>query len=232
MTLTDIEQHYRTSLPPLYRRLHEAGMLDWMGGYGDPLPENIDWVKDIYPKLHDNPPALFHTGGDLLMMTPRQIVAYEMPEEWDIQRYTIVPFARGSEENVFAFVRERDSDEEPMVALLWEDDTEGQIIAKNFEDFLFRTMVEAAAEFDREQTDSEYRGADDPAEAYRADILRDLETIRPWLRPEYVADLEELYHGRTGSTLVSYYFEGSRPAETILEERIAFPRLNEEIEVG
>ncbi len=229
MTLADIEGHYRTPLPPLYRRLHEAGMLDWMGGYGDPLPEHIDWVKDIYPKLHENPPALFHTGGDLLMMTPRQIVAYEMPQEWDTQRYAIVPFARGSEENVFAFIQERDSDGEPMVALLWEDDIDGQIIAKNFEDFLFRTMVEAAVEFDREQTESEYRGVENPAEAYRADIRRDLETIRPFLRPEYVTALKDLYDGKVGKTLVSYYLEGSRPAEEMIDDLIGFDRMNEEI---
>jgi hypothetical protein len=112
----------------------------------------------------------------------------------------------GSEENVFVFFKERHSDMEPMVALLWEDDIDGQILARNFEDFIFRTMVESTEEYDREQTDSKYRESENPAEAYRADILRDLETIRPFLRPEYIAALEDLYLGtvaRHGSPIIS-----------------------------
>lgn len=201
-----IEQHYNVTLPPLFHTLFDDGMLDWMGGYDDPLPEGIDWVRDVYPKLHEHPPALFHTGGDLLMLTPRQILEYPLLEEWDTDRYAIIPFARGSEENIFALFQERASSDEPMVALLWEDDTETQILARNFEDFIFRTMVEAADEIDRETIDSEYRGQNAP-EAYRADILRDLATIRPYLQARYIEALEDLYHGAVGETLVSYYFQ-------------------------
>jgi hypothetical protein len=188
-------------------------------------------VRDIYPTLHENPPALFHTGGDLLMLTPKQIAEYPIPEAWDTDRYVIVPFARGDEDNLYALFGEREHDREPMVAMLWEEETDGQILARTLEDFVLRTMIEAADEIDREKTDSEYRGQNAP-EAYRADILRDLETIRPYLRPEYVAALEDLYHGQAGETRVSYYFQGSAPAEEMIATLLGFERLDEELDIA
>jgi hypothetical protein len=118
-----------------------------------------------------------------------------------------------------------------MVAMLWEDDTDGQILARTFEDFILRTMIEAADEIDREKTDSEYRGQNAP-EAYRADILRDLETIRPHLRAKYVAALDDLYHGQAGETRVSYYFQGSAPAEELIATLLGFERLDEELDIA
>ena len=230
MTPKDIESHYLVTLPPLYHRLHEDGMLDWLGGQPEPLPEGFDWAKEVYPRLHENPPLLFHTGGDLFLMSPRQIVACECPEYWEGDRYRLVPFAKGIDEAMhWVFLYDKEKEGEPMVATVFEDEEAAEIVAKNFEDFIVRTMIEAAEEIDRENLDREY-GPDAP-EQYRSDILRDLATIRPYLRPEHIRALEELYHGTVGTTLVSYYFEGEHSAEELKSSLLDFERMDEEIEL-
>ena len=231
MTPKEIESRYHITLPPLYHRLFDTGMLDWLGGRSEPLPEGFDWAKEIYPALHENPPLLFHTGGDLFLMTPKQIVECACPDYWKSDNHTLVPFAKGIDEALhYVLIYDVDSGTEPMVGLVFEDEEEAQLLAQNFEDFIFRAMVEAADEIDRENLDREY-GPGAP-ESYRKDILRDLETIRPYLKTEYIDALDDLYHGKVGETLVSYYFRGSRPTEAILEEMIGFKKMDEEMELA
>ena len=230
MTPNDIEAHYHITLPPLYRRLYDDGMLDWLGGRSEPLPEGFDWAKEVYPTLHEHPPLLFHTGGDLFLMTPKQIIECDCPDYWRSDAHTLVPFAKGIDEALhYVLIYEASSDAEPMVGLVFEDEEETQLLAQNFEDFIFRTMVEAADEIDRENLDREY-GSGAP-ESYRTDILRDLKTIRPYLKADYTDALDDLYHGEVGETLVSYYFQGSRPTERILEEMIGFKGMDVEMEL-
>ncbi len=230
MTPKEIESHYQITLPPLYHRLYEAGMLDWLDGHSEPLPEGFDWAKEVYPTLHENPPLLFHTGGDLFLMRPKQIVECDCPDYWQSDTHTLVPFARGIDEALhYVLIYETGSEAEPMVGLVFEDEEEAQLLAQNFEDFIFRTMLEAADEIDRENLDREY-GQNAP-ESYRVDILRDLETIRPYLKADYIEVLDDLYHGKVGETLVSYYFQGSQPTEEILSEMIGFEEMDEEMEL-
>ncbi len=231
MTLTDIESHYHITLPSLYHRLYGEGMLDWLGGQSEPIPEGFDWAKEVYPTLHKNPPLLFHTSNDFFVMSPKQIIECDCPEYWHSATHTLVPFAKGIDEALhYVLIYENDSDAkpaEPMVGLVFEDEEEAQLLARNFEDFIFRTMIEAADEIDRETLDREY-GPGAP-ESYRTDILRDLDTIRPYLKPQYIKVLDDLYHGKVGDTLVSYYFQGSRPIEEVIEDGIGFERMDEEM---
>ena len=230
MTPTNIETQDHVTLPSLYHRLYEDGMLDWLGGRSEPLPEGFDWAKEVYPTLHENPPLLFHTGGDLFLMTPRQIVECSCPDYWHSDTHTLVPFAKGIDEALhYVLIYEAGSSTEPMIGLIFEDEEEAQLLAQTFEDFIFRTMLEAADEIDRENLDREY-GQNAP-ESYRIDILRDLKTIRPYLKTEYSDALDDLYHGEAGETLVSYYFQGTRPAEEILEEMIGFEGMYSEMEL-
>jgi hypothetical protein len=231
MQLNTIEERYRITLPPAFHTLFDNGMLDWMGGHPDPLPEGIDWKRDIYPKLHEDPPALFHTGGDLMMFSPEKILSYPLPQEWDTDTYTIVPFAKGAEGNLYALFQSPKSGDDVWVAMIWEDEDEAEILARSMTDFVFRRMFEAADEADREDIDREYRG-EDPIESYRIDILRDLVTITPYLPTEYVKILDDLYHSEVGSTMVSYFFKGSHSIESIVQDQLDFEGMGEEYEIA
>jgi hypothetical protein len=221
----EIRTRYSIDLPADFLRLYRDGMLDWMEGYPDPLPEGVDWKRDIYPKLDEHPPALFHSGGDLVMMSPEKILAYAPPVEWDTDTYTIIPFAKGDEGNLYALFKSPQSGEEIWVAMVWEDEDEAEILARSMRDFIFRRMVEAADEADRDTIDREYRGQD-VIEAYRADLKRDLATIRPYLDPGQIEALEALYDAPVATTMVSYAFQGPETIEILFARWIDFEYLD------
>jgi hypothetical protein len=222
----EIQTRYGMTLPEDFDQLHQDGLLDWMGGYPDPLPEGVDWKRDVYPKLHEHPPALFHTGKDLIMLSTEKILSYPIPQEWDTDTYTIVPFAKGYEGNLYALFQAPDGDDETWVAMIWEDEDEAVILARCMTDFIFRRMIEAA-EIDREEIDLEYRGQD-PIEAYRTDILRDMETISPYLPSEFAEMLDDLYHREAGSNIVSYYFKESHLMGYMMRTWLHFEQIGKE----
>jgi len=228
--LRSIEEKYDINLPSLYRRLYEDGMLDWTGGYGYPIPSDVDWAEDIYPKLHANPPILFHTGGDILLWSPRQILSYDLSDDWSLDRWRIVPIGEAIEEDhIYALVWDTATDTEPMVAIVWDDD-EVEIIAKNLEDFILLKMVEAATEIDKETLDREYGAGQ--VESYRDDILLDLKRTQPYLNKQYINLLTDLYHGQKQETTVTYWFEGQLDTDRMMTEMTDFDMLNNTIDLS
>ncbi|HFC6387026.1 TPA: SMI1/KNR4 family protein [Neisseria bacilliformis] len=94
---------------------------------------------------------------------------------------SVAPFAGAGNGDVYVFYYENGA-AEPLVARLVHDDDFCEILAKNFDDFVFRKLLSAANEC--YETDSE---------DYRAELLAQLETHRPYLTPERAAALAETY---------------------------------------
>ena len=84
---------------------------------------------------------------------------------------SVAPFAGAGNGDVYVFYYENGA-AEPLVARLMHDDDFCEIPAKNFDDFVFRKLLSAANEC--YETDSE---------DYRAELLAQLETHRPYLAP-------------------------------------------------
>jgi len=225
-TLADLEKKYNYSFPKLYKTLFEAEMLNWMRGFETPLAEEKNWADDVYPTLKENPPLLLHSGGaDFVLLTPDAMLHFEFPEAWDTDTHHLIPFANTAEGNTYAFYANYIIEGESPVVLIWEDD-ETEYIAKNFEDFIFRKMMEASDDIDKEDLKADYGDAD-AMERYRADLKRDLSSISPYLKEEYVALLEKAYNGEVAETLISYGFTLDKPLKEILEDSINFDKLGE-----
>jgi len=226
MQLDTIEKKYNYRFPKLYRKLYADGMTNWMRDFEEPLPDNMNWAEDVYPTLIAHPPLLLHTGGnDFELFTPQQLFDFTYPESWDTQQHKLVPFARTAEGNFYAFYGNMEIDRENPVVLIWEDD-ETEIIAKNFEDFIFLKMLEAADDIDRGDLKADYESRD-AIEPYREAILSDLESISPYLKREYVQLLEEIYHAQAVETLLSYGFTMPMPMKEIVSRMIDFPQRGE-----
>ncbi len=225
-TLQDLETKHKYSFPKLYKTLFEADMLNWMRGFELPLPEGKTWAEDVYPALKENPPLLLHSGGsDFELLTPDDILNFEFPAAWDTDTHHFIPFAKTAEGNTYAFYENVEINGENPVVLIWEDD-ETEFIAKNFEDFIFRKMMEAADDVDKEDLEADY-GKENAIETYRADLKRDLESIKPYLNEAYVSLLEESYNGEVAETLISYGFKMSKPLKMILSELLTFDKMGE-----
>lgn len=130
---------------------------------------------------------------------------FEMPDADDLMEYyadfadadsllplktqylpLVAPFAIAGNGDVYVFYYEN-SAAEPLAARLVHDADCCEILAKNFDDFVFRKLLSAANECYTED------GDDNDGEGYRAELLAQLETHRPYLAPERADALAEIY---------------------------------------
>jgi len=226
ITLEQLETKHNYSFPKLYKTLFEANMLNWMRGFELPLEEGKTWAGDVYLTLKENPPLLLHTGGsDFELLTPEQILNFEFSEDWDTQTHHFIPFAKTAEGNTYAFYKNREIDGENPIVLIWEDD-ETEYVAKNFEDFIFRKMLEASDDIDKEDLAADY-GDENAMERYRADLQADLASIKPYLKEEYVSVLEKAYSGEVLETLISYGLTTDKPTKDIIKEMLYFENMDD-----
>ncbi|MCW8821051.1 MAG: SMI1/KNR4 family protein [Sulfurovum sp.] len=228
-TLEQLETKHNYSFPELYKTLFEADMLNWMRGFELPLTEGLTWAGDVYPTLKENPPLLLHSGGsDFELLTPDDILNFEFPEEWDTEQHHFIPFAKTSEGNVYAFYENVKINGENPIVHIWQDD-EAEYIAKNFEDFIFRKMLESSDDIDKDDLYADY-GKDNGMELYRTDLQSDLKNIRPYLKNEYVSVLEVAYNGEILETLISYGFRGTKSVKDVIKEMLDFELMSDVFE--
>ena len=226
-TLEQLETKHNYTFPTLFKTLFEAGKLNWMGDFTEPLEKGKTWSEDVYPTLKANPPLLLHSGGsDFELLTPKAILDFEFPEAWDTRTHHFIPFAKTAEGNTYVFYD--NGEETSPIVLIWEDD-EAEYVAKNFEDFIFRKMLEAADDIDKDDLYADY-GKDEPMEHYRADLQADLESIRPYLNDTYVSILEKAYEGEVLETLIAYGFMTDKPVKEIVKEMLDFDLMGEVFE--
>jgi len=222
ITITQLEEKHNFNFPALYKKLWENEMLNWMRGFDLPLPNDKTWAEDVYPTLKENPPLLLHSGGsDFELLTADEILNFKYPELWNTKEHHFIPFAKTAEGNVYAFYNNLKVDEDTPIVLIWDDMDEAEVIAKNFEDFIFRKMLEATDDIDKDDLHADY-GKDTPVELYRADLQADLKSIRPYLKEEYVAILEKMYNADAVETLISYGFRSDKPIKHIIKEMLDF----------
>ena len=226
ITLEQLETKYAYTFPKLFKTLWEADLLNWMRGFDTPLEKGKTWAEDVYPTLKENPPLFLHSGGsDFELLTPQEILNFEFPDDWDTNTHHFIPFAKTAEGNIYAFYENMQVGNESPIVLIWDDD-ETEVIAKNFEDFIFRKMLEASDDIDKEDLTADY-GDDNAMELYRADLKADLTSIRPYLKDTYISILDEAYKGKVLETLISYGFMTAKPVKEIIKEMLDFEQFEE-----
>jgi hypothetical protein len=219
MNIEELESRYNYKFSIFFKKLWSDAMLDWMGGHRRVFESNESWENTIYPKIKEKPPVLLHTGGfDFEMLRYDEMLSFKFNELVDTDRFEFIPFAKTEEGNIFAFY-------EGMVVCIWDDMNETEVLAKNFEDFIFRKMLEAVHDVDKDDLSADY--SKESFEPYREDVLRDLESIRAYLKSEYVEILDELYHrDHVEDGLFSFTLLSSEELENIIHKYLSFPELN------
>ena len=149
--MIELEEKFGFEYPELYKKLSEDGMLDW--GL-DVLRENRNqWEKEIVPKLLKNPPFLFTLPEELNFTLAFELISLTETKElldnppWPAH-YKFVPFAKKDTEVYYAFIYQIEEDinlgEDIPIGLIYADTKEGEIVAKNLKDFIFRHLLEHA----------------------------------------------------------------------------------------
>ncbi|PWN62738.1 SMI1/KNR4 family protein [Chryseobacterium viscerum] len=229
MILKNLEQKYDFHYPEVYRRLSESGMLDW----GE---SSADWYQRVFPKLKDNPPLLLF-GYDIEIWNDEQSISasiHEMSEEDDYRNihagYRFVPFAKNGAGDLYAFQFDLENGGDVPVTFIPHDDEEAEILAKNFQDFIFRQLLEAVVEIDEDSMFYEENEAD-----LKQNLLNQLKTHESYLAPRHIDILNEIYQRGifeytykvpAGNTFEAEGLITFDEMEEILKREIAFDRLN------
>lgn len=224
ITLKELEEKYRFAFPNLFRKLWEDGMLDYIRRFEDGLGENENWEDTVYPKLRKNPPILLHSGeAGLKIFSPEEILNFETPPFWDIETHHFIPFAKTLEGNYFAFYTTVKVEGEAPIVEIWDEMDDAEYYAKNFEDFIFRQMVESATDIDPDYLMGEYDDIDDHID----DLHQDIESITPYLQKEYITILKDIYSRELQKGDFAYFLITVDEAEKIIKENMDFELLYE-----
>jgi hypothetical protein len=225
MILDKIEKKYDFIFPTLFKQLWHDGMLDWMNGRTIPFNSNENWEKTIYPEIKENPPLLLHSGGfDFEMLRAEEMLDFKFDELWDIEEHEFIPFAKTDESNIYAFYKNLKVDKEYVIVYIWNDMNETEIIAKNFEDFIFRKMLEAVFDIDKDDLKGDYKKSG--FAGYKIDLLNDLKTIKPYINKEYAEILTSFYTREAQESMFSYGLISKEELVNTIQKYLQFKELD------
>ena len=231
-TLKDIEQKFGFEYPEIYHRLGKAQMLDWMRGWNEPLTAGRNWYTEIFPTLVDNPPLLLH-NHDFELYTFDNIVEEleTIPDYWNPQ-HQLVPIGMNGAGDWFAFYFTGKTNNDIPIVFAPHDDEEATYLAKNMEDFIFRMLLEYAADIDEDLIEDMEENTE---KDFKTNIMLMLESHRPYLLPEYYEIIKEAYN----RPMIEYEYGldssrpyknlgmlGQRELEQIIKDNIGFDKLD------
>jgi hypothetical protein len=214
--LQQIEQQFDFKYPTLYHKLFADGMLETGSG------------QEWYDSHKDNPLLLFN-AYDFELRSFENIIAeieeIRDPENWrgfDPQ-YKFVPFAMTYGGCNYAFQFDRQNGDDVPVTLVPHDMDEATVLAKNLQDFIFRMLLEGGYCLE-EGYGFWLKGRD-----FKTNLFNHLRTHKPYLTPNMVVILEEVYsrevknHPNSEPGLIS-----KSELEEIIQREIGFDGLDEE----
>ena len=108
----------------------------------------------VFPTLQADPPVLLYAQDyeplehDELLEAWQELTAEDHynPLRTDLQ---LLPFARTGAGDSYCFWSNAPGSGEPPVVMVWHDDDRADVLAASYQDFLFRKMVEAVADYQR-----------------------------------------------------------------------------------
>jgi hypothetical protein len=187
--LEQIEQQFNFRYPELYKKLYDDGMLD-CGEYSP------NWHSIYWEKFRTNPPLLFF-GYDielldftkLITQVVKEIEAFKDPNDYRKTKpeFQFVPFAKTGGGDLYVFQFDKAEGENVPITLLYHDEINGVILAKNLQDFIFRVLLECVVDIDDCSTVAEDGNL-------KENLFNMLRTHKPYLTQGQVEKLEEIYN--------------------------------------
>jgi len=183
--LQQLELRFDFAYPQLYLKLCAQGMLE-NGTAG------LDWITEQYPLLRQNPPLLLFANEFELMDfgdIESQMEEFTAPDHWMNIRPDLrfIPFAQNGAGDMYCFFLTGTQGDDIPVVLLWHDANRATYKAKNLQDFIFRSMLEAVADVE----EAEYGLLD--KDNFGTDLQNFLRTHQPYLSVQQQNVLKNIY---------------------------------------
>lgn len=197
MTLEQLEDKIGKKYPKKWHELNQTGIMEW-------LTCSQDEFNNRKEEFFNNPKTFFFLNADCEpLMYDRVKEKIDELNEWISwaeededktfdSRYTLIPFAQYGNGDVYCFLYEEDTDDVKIISYFHDDYEEQEILANNFDEFLYIVMLDACS------NDENING-----ETWKAHL--------EYLSDEYKTKLEN----KTADILVSEYEEICDNLETI-----------------
>ena len=187
--LQEIEQTYGFQYPKLYHRLYEDGML------------NVHWQwKEVFPELKKNPPLLLFRDQFTALDDAEDIInriKNNRSQRGIKTEYLLVPFASECEGEVCFFYDKEKPEQPPVIVKDWYDFDAAEIIADNFQNFIFYGLLECVLYIRKLLSDDD---------AFYTEIANMFRTHRPYLSEEQTKIVEDIYKRKTFASTYNYTF--------------------------
>lgn len=140
--LQKIEETFGFRYPELYRRLCADGML-----YAGEFTET--WYEETYPKIRKNPPLLlFNCDFELFYAEDVDAELKQMASADDYrhipQSLRLIPFGQNGAGDLYCFRMDEAKGPDIPIVFAPHDEEDATYVARNLEDFLFTSLLEAA----------------------------------------------------------------------------------------
>lgn len=147
-TLQQLEEKFGFQYPPMYHQLFQNGMLHW----GE---SSSQWFRNVFPTLKENPPLCLYAND--FEFEGFQWVSKAIEELYSednfrqvLPDWLFIPFGQTAAGDYYCFFYDKNNRNEIPIVYLWHDLDEAHFLAKNLQDFIFRSLVEAVVDVDEE----------------------------------------------------------------------------------
>ena len=139
--LEKIEKTFGFKYPDLFRQLCADGML-FAGEYTE------DWFENEYPKIRKNPPLLlFNCDFEILYAEDVEAEMKKIADPNDYRKIPseikLVPFGQNGSGDLYCFCLNEKKGKDIPVVLAPHDEIDATYLAKNLDDFIFISLMEA-----------------------------------------------------------------------------------------
>jgi len=146
INLQNIEEKYGIIYPKIYKELYDSKMLSW-GELGQ------NWIRNEYPILKKKPPFLLYANDFNIISFDSiedKIQAFKDPEDYrqTDTKFNFIPFATNGAGDLYCFQFDNIQNDDVPVVLVWHDMNCVNVLSKNIQDFIFRSMLESLIDYD------------------------------------------------------------------------------------
>lgn len=193
MTLTEIENIFGFQYPQLYKKLDHDQMLD-VGEYGP------DWHNTIFPRLKANPTLLLHSWDfEVLSIDAVYESIKDLADPEDYRQikpeFQFIPFAQSGGGDYYCFFLNEQLGNDIPIILIYHDCNEVIYLAKNLQDFIFRTLLTDMSDQDT------YNGVSD--EEFKSNFKNIMSTHSKYLTEKQSGILQNII----SKEIIDYHIE-------------------------
>ncbi|MCM1131831.1 MAG: SMI1/KNR4 family protein [Ruminococcus flavefaciens] len=194
MTLAELEKSLDVKFPKKFHEIYETGAMEWVevgSGKFDENREHYLNAPNAFLMLYSDAEPIFFEDIPKCIDTLNELIVW-IEQDNDVkldEKYRLIPFAMNGGGDFYCFLYEKDTDEPKIVTVTHDVCDLTEVVAEDFDEFLYIMMLSCAANAADEDDFSELEG-------------EQWENHLGWLLPDYKKKITE----STPEKLADFYW--------------------------